>query len=59
MFDILLKFSMLNNFGGAYTLKNIDDESYQELMYIQVCLAASESTQNTKGGQTFTSKEFL
>lgn len=59
MFDILLKFSMLNNFGGAYTLKNIEEESYQEIMYIQICLSASESPPAAKGSRTFASKEFM
>ena len=45
MFDILLKFSMLNNFGAAYTLKSIDEEPYQEMMYLQVCLNASNKAQ--------------
>lgn len=48
---------MLNNFGGAYTLKNIEEESYQELQYIQVCLSASEKTTAEKN--TFHSKEFI
>ena len=45
MFVILLKFSMLNNFGSAYTMKNLDDESYLDLQYLQVCLNAQVTYQ--------------
>jgi arsenate reductase-like glutaredoxin family protein len=59
VYDILLKFSMLNNFGGAYTLKNIDDESYQELQLIQICLLASAKAQEFANKKnTFYSKDF-
>ena len=40
---------MLNNFGGAYTLKNIDEESYQELMYLQLCLNATNKAHEMAG----------
>jgi len=50
---------MLNNFGGAYTLKNIDDESYQELQLIQICLLASAKAQEFANKKnTFYSKDF-
>lgn len=50
---------MLNNFGGAYTLSSIDNESYQQLQYIQVCLSASEQAQKTPSKDTIFSKEFI
>ena len=60
MFDILLKFSMLNNFGGAYTLKSIDEEPYQEMMYLQVCLNASNKAQENASNKTqYISKDNL
>lgn len=40
---------MLNNFGAAYTLKSIDEEPYQELIYLQVCLNASGKAQEFAG----------
>ena len=59
MFDILLKFSLLNNFGAAYTLKSIDEESYQEIMYLQLCLNASGKAQEMANRKaTYVSKEF-
>lgn len=49
---------MLNNFGGAYTLKNIDEESYQELQLLQICLNASAKAQEFSDKKnTFYSKE--
>lgn len=36
---------MLNNFGGAYTLKNIDEEPFLELEMLQICLSASNKAQ--------------
>ena len=45
MYDILLKFSMINNFGGAFTMKSLEEETYQELQYMQVCLSASHKAQ--------------
>ena len=33
---------MLKNFGGAYTLSNINDESYIEIQMLQLCLSSSE-----------------
>lgn len=50
---------MLNNFGSAYTLKNIDDESYTELQLLQICLNATAKAQEFAGKKnTFYSKEF-
>lgn len=58
MFDILLKFSMLNNFGAAYTLKNIDEEPYQEMIYLQLCLNASSKASEFAGKKnTMVSKD--
>ena len=49
---------MLNNFGAAYTLKSIDDEPYQELMYLQLCLNASSKAQEFAGKKnTMVSKD--
>ena len=36
---------MLNNFGAAYTLKNIDEEPFLELQMLQLCLSASNKAQ--------------
>ena len=60
MFDILLKFSMLNNFGAAYTLKSIDEEPYIELQYLQVCLNATANAQeNARNKAQYISKDNL
>ena len=49
---------MLNNFGAAYTLKSIDDEPYQEMMYLQLCLNASAKAQEFSGKKnTMVSKD--
>ena len=66
MYDILLKFSLLNNFGSAYTMKLIDEENYLELQLLQVCLNASNKAQewagkkdsNTKYMASYRSSEF-
>lgn len=51
---------MLNNFGGAYTMKSIDEEPYVELQLLQVCLnASSKAMENTNKKNTFYSKDFL
>ena len=51
---------MLNNFGAAYTLKNIDEESYQEMMYLQVCLnASSKAQENANRKAQYISKDNL
>ena len=50
---------MLNNFGAAYTLKNIDEEPYQEMMYLQLCLNATGKAQEMASRKsTYVSKEF-
>jgi len=38
VFDILLKFSMLNNLGASFTMKSLDEENYLDLIYLQLCL---------------------
>lgn len=57
---------MLNNFGAAYTMKTIDDESFLEIQMLQICLNASNKVQemnmkkdpNTKYMASFKSSEF-
>ena len=50
---------MLNNFGAAYTMKSIDEESYIELQMLQICLNASNKAQEFAGKRnTIHSKEF-
>lgn len=50
---------MLNNFGGAYTMKNIDDEPYVEMLYLQTCLDASrKAEENAHRKAGYVSKEF-
>jgi len=59
VYDILLKFSMLNNFGGAYTLKTIDEEPYIEMQLLQVCLSATQKAQEFANKKSmYHSKEF-
>ena len=66
MYDILLKFSLLNNFGASYTLKNIDEEPYQEIQLLQICLNTMNKAQewnnkkdsNTKYMANYRSSEF-
>ena len=51
---------MLNNFGAAYTLKNIDEEPYQEMIYLQVCLNASNKAQEMAMNKTnYMSKDHI
>lgn len=45
MFDILLKFSMINNFGANYSMKNLEDESFLDLQYLQICISAQNKFQ--------------
>jgi hypothetical protein len=53
-----MKFSMLNNFGGAYTLTTIDEESFIEIQLMQHCLVAQEKRQEMQSRKdTFYSKE--
>ena len=52
MFDILLKFGMLNNFGASYTMKNLDDESFLDLQYLQICLSAQSKFQENESRKT-------
>ena len=50
----------MKNFGGAYTMKNIENESYVELQLLQICLNAvnkAEEMANKKA--TYQSKEFI
>ena len=58
MYDILLKFSLLNNFGASYTLRNIDEENYIELQMLQLCLVSSAKAQEWAGKRAYHSKEF-
>jgi len=60
VFDVLLKFSMLNNFGGAYTLSNLDMESFYDIQCMQICLkAVSTAEQMASRKNTMHSKEAL
>ena len=53
-----MKFSMLNNFGGAYTLTTIDEESFIEIQLMQHCLVAQEKRQEMQSRKdAFYSKE--
>lgn len=36
--DYILKHNFLSNYGAAYTASNLDNESWKELMYLQICL---------------------
>ena len=58
MYDILLKFSLLNNFGASYTLKNIDEENYLELQLLQLCLSSTAKAQEWANKRAYHSKEF-
>ena len=58
MFDILLKFSMINNFGANYSMSNLDDENYIDLVYLQLCLnAQSQYMENQNRKAAYYSKE--
>lgn len=58
IFDILLRFSMINNFGANYSMRNLDDENYIDLQYLQICLNAQADYQKRQGEKnTFYSKE--
>ena len=58
MFDILLKFSMINNFGGNYSMSNLDEENYLDLIYLQICLNAQAKYQENESRKaTYHSKE--
>ena len=58
MFDILLKFSMINNFGANYSMKNLDDENYIDLVYLQTCLnAQAQYQENQSRKASYYSKE--
>jgi hypothetical protein len=60
MFDILLKFSMISNFGGNYNMKNIDEEDYIDLIYLQTCLnAQAQYQENQSRKANYYSKENL
>ena len=38
--DYILKHSILSTYGAAYTISNLDDELWQDLMYMQACMSA-------------------
>ena len=58
MFDILLKFSMINNFGANYSMKNLDDEDFLDIQYLQICLNAQAKYQeNEHRKSSYYSKE--
>ena len=58
MFDILLKFSMINNFGANYSMTNLDNENYIDLIYLQICLnAQSKYQENQSRKSSYYSKE--
>ena len=48
MFEILLKFSMINNFGGNYSMRNLDEENFIDLQYLQICLNAQAKYQENQ-----------
>ena len=50
---------MIKNFGAAYTLKNIDEESYVDLQLMQVCLnAVNKAEEMATKKKTFYSRDF-
>ena len=50
----------MKNFGGAYTMKNIENESYVELQLLQICLnAVNKAEENATKKATYQSKEFI
>jgi hypothetical protein len=58
MFDILLKFSMINNFGANYSMSNLDNENYIDLIYLQICLnAQAQYQENQNRKASYHSKE--
>ena len=58
MFDILLKFSMINNFGANYNMSNLDEENYIDLIYLQTCLnAQAQYQENQSKKMNYHSKE--
>jgi hypothetical protein len=58
MFDILLRFSMINNFGGNYSMSNLDDESFIDLQYLQICLSAQAKYQEMQSRKaTYVSRD--
>ncbi len=38
---IVSKFNILHSFGGAYTMSNLDDEKYINLVYLGKCVEAT------------------
>ena len=55
-----MKFSILNNFGASYTWRNLDDEYFLDLQYIQLCFNALDKYQeNQMKKADFYSKEAL
>lgn len=56
--DYILKHSILSEYGSAYTLSNLEDESYLELTYSQICMAAQNRALKMKQSKAdFYSKE--
>ena len=49
----------MKNFGGAYTMKNIENESYVELQLLQICLnAVNKAEEMATKKKTFYSRDF-
>jgi len=58
--DYILKHSILSEYGSGYTLSNIEDESYLELTYSQICVGAQNNALKMKQSKAdFYSKEGL
>ena len=37
---VLQKYSILNNLGSAYTFSSLDNESFLNIQYMQICMDA-------------------
>lgn len=56
--EYVLKHNMLSNYGAAYTISNLDDEIYVDLLYMQECLLSeSKATEWAQKKTQFYSKE--
>jgi hypothetical protein len=55
-----MKFSILNRFGASYTWRNLDDEYFLDLQYMQICFNALDKyNENQSRKAEFYSKEAM